>query len=282
MIEKHLIPFFNERATIMEIDVQEFVDRQLEAGHSVKTVKGMVTVLRMIAVYASKQKGCLPPVGWQLNYNAGASHRRTTENVLNVKDYKALVNHVSKHVTCLNLGVLLALTTGMRIGELCALQWQDINVKHGVVDVYKTLERIYLVDGDHRGTQIIINTAKTPASVRQIPLPKQTLSVVKTLCKDANPECYMLTNSSKPTEPRSFRNHFNRMARELGLTGVTFHGLRHSFATRCIESRCDYKTLSTILGHSSVSVTMNYYVHPDNNQKKKCIENMLGHVLPKT
>lgn len=72
MIEKHLIPFFNERATIMEIDVQEFVDRQLEAGHSVKTVKGMVTVLRMIAVYASKQKGCLPPVGWQLNYNAGA------------------------------------------------------------------------------------------------------------------------------------------------------------------------------------------------------------------
>ena len=143
MIEQHLIPFFNERATIMEIDVQEFVDRQLEAGHSVKTVKGMVTMLRMIAVYASKQKGCLPPVGWQLHYNAGAPCRRTTENVLNVKELK-----------------------------------QDINVKHGVVDVYKTL--------------------------------------------------------------------------------------------------------STILGHSSVSVTMNFYVHPDNNQKKKCIENMLGHVLPKT
>ena len=82
MIEKHLIPFFNERATIMEGDVQEFVDRQLEAGHSVKTVKGMVTVLRMIAVYASKQKECLPPVGWQLHYNAGAPCRRTTENVL--------------------------------------------------------------------------------------------------------------------------------------------------------------------------------------------------------
>ena len=104
MIEKHLIPFFNERATIMEIDVQEFVDRQLEAGHSVKTVKGIVTVLRMIAVYASKQKECLPPVGWQLHYNAGAPCRRTTENVLNVKEYKVLVNHVSKHVTCLNLG----------------------------------------------------------------------------------------------------------------------------------------------------------------------------------
>lgn len=143
MIEKHLIPFFNERATIMEIDVQEFVDRQLETGHSVKTVKGMVTVLCMIAVYASKQKECLPPMGWQLHYNAGAPCRRTTENVLNVKELK-----------------------------------RDINVKHGVVDVYKTL--------------------------------------------------------------------------------------------------------STILGHSSVSVTMNFYVHPDNNQKKKCIENMLGHVLPKT
>ena len=84
-----------------------------------------------------------------------------------------------------------------------------------------------------------------------------------------------MSNSPKPIEPRSLRNYFNKLLNELNIPRIKFHGLRHSFATRCIESRCDYKTVSMILGHSSINTTLNLYVHPDKDQKKKCIEKMI-------
>ncbi|MDR2206718.1 MAG: tyrosine-type recombinase/integrase [Flavobacteriaceae bacterium] len=89
-----------------------------------------------------------------------------------------------------------------------------------------------------------------------------------------NPNFFILTNDAKPTEPRTYRNYYKKMMQSLNIPELKFHGLRHSFATRCIESNCDYKTVSVILGHSNISTTLNLYVHPNLEQKKKCIDQM--------
>lgn len=89
----------------------------------------------------------------------------------------------------------------------------------------------------------------------------------------------MLTNSEKPLEPRIYRRYYKLLMERLDMPRIKFHGLRHTFATRCIESQCDYKTVSSILGHSNISTTLNLYVHPDMGQKRKCIDKMMKSVM---
>ena len=100
-----------------------------------------------------------------------------------------------------------------------------------------------------------------------------TLGILRTY-QDNYPQRIVLTNDIKPTEPRTYRSYYEKLLKELDIPKLKFHGLRHSFATRCIESKCDYKTVSVILGHSNISTTLNLYVHPNIEQKKKCINQM--------
>ena len=103
---------------------------------------------------------------------------------------------------------------------------------------------------------------------------KDLLKMLKPIKKVVNNSFFILTNEAKPTEPRTYRNYYKKLMEDLKIPELKFHGLRHSFATRCIESNCDYKTVSVILGHSNISTTLNLYVHPNLEQKKKCIEQM--------
>ena len=103
----------------------------------------------------------------------------------------------------------------------------------------------------------------------------QLIKVLRPIMKIVHADGYVLTNDTKPLEPRLYRNYYNNMIRNHNLPYINFHGLRHSFATRCIESRCDYKTVSMILGHANITTTMNLYVHPGNDQKRKCIDKMM-------
>ena len=96
--------------------------------------------------------------------------------------------------------------------------------------------------------------------------------MLRPLKKIVNGKFHVLTNEEKPTEPRTYRNYYKRMMEQLNIPPLNFHGLRHSFATRCIESNCDYKTVSVILGHSDITTTLNLYVHPNMEQKKRCID----------
>ena len=118
----------------------------------------------------------------------------------------------------------------------------------------------------------IIGTPKTQNSIRDIPMNKELLKMLRPLKKIVNGKFYVLTNEEKPTEPRTYRNYYKRMMEQLNIPPLKFHGLRHSFATRCIESNCDYKTVSVILGHSDITTTLNLYVHPNMEQKKRCID----------
>jgi integrase len=184
------------------------------------------------------------------------------------------MEYVQSHFTFMNLGIYICLCAGLRIGEVCALVWDDIDVESGVINVSKTIQRIYVIEGGEKHTEVIIDTPKSKNSIREIPIARDFLKMIKPFKKVVNGSFYVLTNSDQPTEPRTYRNYYKRLMTQLNMPKVKFHGLRHSFATRCIESKCDYKTVSVLLGHSNISTTLNLYVHPNMEQKKKCVEQM--------
>jgi site-specific recombinase XerD len=126
----------------------------------------------------------------------------------------------------------------------------------------------HIIEDSDRHTELILDSPKTKNSIRDIPMSRDLLKMLKPIKKVVNSSFYVLTNDSKPTEPRTYRNYYKRLMKELKLPELKFHGLRHSFATRCIESNCDYKTVSVILGHSNISTTLNLYVHPNMEQKR--------------
>ena len=269
LLFNHLKPAFAQDRDITEELVQKFVLSKLQQGLSRNSVKDMLMVLKMILKYASKH-GYMP--ARQIDINFPTERRPPQVKTFSRADQKRLMDHIRANFSFMNLGIYICLSAGLRIGELCALTWDDLDTDAGVVRISRTLQRIY--NKDKSSTEVIIGTPKSKNSVREIPLAKELQRLIKPLKKVVNGSFYVLTNSSHPTEPRSYRNHYRRLMQQLGLPQLNFHGLRHSFATRCIESKCDYKTVSVLLGHSSISTTLNLYVHPNLDQKKKCIERM--------
>ena len=269
LLSNHLKPVFAKEQDVTEELVQAFVLGKLQQGLSRNSVKDMLMVLKMVLKYAAKH-GYMP---WrQIDINFPTERRQNEVKTLSRADQRRLMDHIQANFSFMNLGIYICLSAGLRIGELCALTWDDLDTDAGVVRISKTLQRIYMKD---KGcTEVIIGTPKSKNSVREIPLAKELQRFIKPLKKVVNGSFYVLTNSSSPTEPRSYRNHYRRLMQQLDLPLLKFHGLRHSFATRCIESKCDYKTVSVLLGHSGISTTLNLYVHPNLDQKKKCIERM--------
>lgn len=160
----------------------------------------------------------------------------------------------------------------MRIGEICALQWKNVDLTHRTIMVSQTLSRIYNIET--KATEQIIATPKTKSSNREIPIGRELYAALRSIKGNATSAHFVVGNASSPKEPRTYREYFSRLLRRLGIPHIVFHGLRHTFATRCIECMCDYKTVSVILGHSNVATTMNLYVHPNKDQKKRCIDRL--------
>ncbi len=272
ILENHVLPSFGECETLSESLVQEFVLRKLDSGLCVKTVKDILIVLKMVMRFGVKN-GWMNYCEWDIKYPTTESSNEI--EVLTVANHRKILEFVKLNFTFRNLGIYVSLTTGLRIGEICGLKWSDINVVNGTITVRRTIERIYIIDGENKHTELIVNTPKTKNSCREIPMCKELMAIVKPLKKVVNDDFYVLTNDEKPTEPRTYRNYYHRLMRRLGIPRLKYHGLRHSFATRCIESNCDYKTVSVLLGHANITTTLNLYVHPNMEQKKRCISKML-------
>lgn len=272
LIENHLLPSFGEQISVKEIDVQQFVFNKLQEGLSQKTIKDILIVLKMILKFGVKNKLLAYD---QFNVQFPTERKNTKIEVLSRGNQRKIMNYIQGHFTFKNLGIYICLSTGIRIGEICALTWEEINTETGIISIRKTIQRIYIVEGNNRHTELVLDTPKTKNSIREIPMSKDLLKILKPIKKVVNESFYVLTNEAKPTEPRTYRNYYKKLMKELDIPELKFHGLRHSFATRCIESNCDYKTVSVILGHSNISTTLNLYVHPNMEQKKKCIDQML-------
>jgi integrase len=271
LIENHLLPVFGSKCNVEEPEIQTFVFQKLKEGLSQKSVKDILIVLKMVLNFGVKHK-------WlehrQFDIQFPTEHRRVNIEVLSRAHQKKLMDYVQEHFTFRNLGIYICLSAGMRIGEICALTWEDIDIENGIIRIRRTIQRIYMIDASIRKTELILDTPKTKNSIREIPMTRDLLEMLKPIKKIINNNFFVLTNDAKPTEPRTYRSYYKKFMQALDIPHLKFHGLRHSFATRCIESKCDYKTVSVILGHSNISTTLNLYVHPNLEQKKKCIDQM--------
>lgn len=175
-----------------------------------------------------------------------------------------LLSH-TKDSTC--LGILLSYYTGIRIGELCALTWGDIDFEEGILKISKNLQRIKDFGEETSATHIKVQTPKTLTSIRCIPIPEEILAILKRHRKDAN--CYLVEGTKKAwAEARTVQYRFAAILKTCGIEYFKFHMLRHYFASRCIRQSFDMKSLSEILGHASVQITMNLYVHSSMCQKR--------------
>lgn len=272
ILEKHLLPAFANMTQLNEKAVQDFVLEKLNAGLSIKSVKDMLIVLKMVMRFGVKNKW-IDYCQWDIKYPTSKVNKKV--EVLTVAQHKKILEYIKSNFTFRNLGIYISLTTGLRIGEVCGLKWADIDVTNGTITVNRTIERIYLIEGNRKHTQLIVNTPKTQNSCREIPMNRELLTMVKPLMKVLNTDYFLLTNEARPTEPRTYRNYYHQLMKQLDIPRLKYHGLRHSFATRCIESNCDYKTVSVLLGHANITTTLNLYVHPNMEQKKRCISKML-------
>lgn len=271
-VENHLLPYFSNVDEITEKACQAFILQKIGQGLSLKTIKDLIITLKMIQRFGVKY------FGWQyveMDLKYPTQCKSPAIEVLPRECQCKIMKYVREHFTFRNLGILICLSTGMRIGELCALKWKDVDWVEGVIRVSRSLQRIYIIGADgRRTTKVIESTPKTGNSLRVIPLSRELKRMLKPLCKVVNPEYYVLTNEPKATEPRTYREYYRSLMKELGMPRIKFHGLRHSFATRCIESGCDYKTVSVLLGHANISTTLDLYVHPNLDQKRRCIDQM--------
>ncbi len=277
-LHRCLLPVFGQMQEVTGLQVQEYIDGKLSQGISVKTVKDHIIVLKMILRWGANRR-YLPPLPlWELVFPK--EYKDAAVPVLALEHQRKLEKYLGENFSFPNLGLLICLHSGLRIGELCGLKWSDFDMTEKTLSVQRTVERIYDASrpADKAATELVVGFPKTVSSFRRVPLSKVLVQLVKPLLKICNPDFYVISNGLSPYEPRRYRNHFNETCKRLDIPRIRFHGLRHTFATRLIEAKVDVKTVSVLLGHSDITTTMNTYVHPDRDQKENAISAMLKRV----
>lgn len=281
--ENHLIPYFGKRkiGSITETDIQSYISYLHDAGRldntgglTVKTIRDVILVLRLSMEFAYKER-VIPLLNWDLiEYPKELGIKKVVS--LSKDQEQALIQCIYMNLNRKTAGILIALFTGVRIGELCGLQMKDISLTDKTISINKTVQRIY--DKKKGESYLHIGPPKTITSARTIPVPSLLMNIIKKFYTD-NPNHYFLTGKTKPTEPRTYRQFFTRFLKRNGLEKVKFHEIRHTFAVRAIEiPEFDIKSLSEILGHKNVSFTLNVYGSANLQQKVKCM-NLLNDLL---
>lgn len=285
MIELHIGPFFGdmESAKITNAAIEQFVSEKLQRGRldgkgglSPKTVKDLAVLLKHILKYGV-EKQYIPDHGLSV---VGPKVVKPNIEILTHHEQCKLEALIGAEEDLCCFGILLCLYTGLRIGELCALMWSDFDFEKGTLQVCRTIQRVKNTDAkDGAKTKIIIERPKTNASIRLIPLPSFLAAKLQRRRRgqEGTPFDYVLTGSKRYIEPRNYYARYQRILKRCGIGKHTFHALRHTFATRCVECGFDAKSLSEILGHTDVKITLERYVHPSLDLKRGYMEQLKLH-----
>lgn len=267
-IENHIKPFFGDKQLweITSEDVDSFTQILLYKKQlSAKTARNILALFQSAFLYAKKRSG-QQLTDLEIIYPKGP---RKEVRVLSEEEEVKLMHFLANEMDLSKFGVYLALRTGLRIGEVCALRWGDISRKSETLSVCRTVQRVQSPDTkSYVKTELVIGSPKTDSSCRTIPL-MPDLSALCARFDPKDPQAFVLTGTRQCMEPRKLQRRLKEYTEECQIKKVHFHTLRHTFATRCIEAGFDVKTLSEILGHSNISVTLNQYVHPNLEQKRE-------------
>lgn len=259
-IENHIKPHLGglDASALNSLIIEEFShDLLFSENLSVKTVTDILSQLKSILKYVSKQSPDIEQI--EIIYPKDV---KKDMRVLTKEEQKRFVKYLLTDMDDCKFGVLLALMTGLRIGEICALHWYDISINNMTLKVSSTMQRLRNIgEKQNRKTKIIISEPKSNNSSRIIPLTESLIEICKRKAV-SDPTAFVLTGRKDAfVEPRTLQYRFAKYAKDCGLDGVHFHVLRHTFATRCVEVGFEIKSLSEILGHASPKITLERYVH---------------------
>ena len=272
-IEKYVVSTLGEMQLdeLSPIVLQQFTIDLCEKGLSANTINGILSVLK-----SSLKRAVMLGVADKEFTSAivRPKYRQKQIECFSLFEQRKIEKYVFKSKNKKLFGLVLCLYSGLRIGELLALTWDDVDLKKGVITVSKSCH-----DSWQNGKYFkIIDTPKTESSFRVIPIPKQLLPKLKDLKKATNKSYVVVGKSEFGSQIRSYQKTFELLLKRLGITHKGFHSLRHTFATRALECGMDVKTLSELLGHKNPTVTLTKYAHSMLEHKTDMM-NKLGKLL---
>ena len=265
-VEKYLYPKFADQDITQIKDYNDFIEK-LTDTLAPKTVRDIITKLKEIINFYEEEHNT------KLNIKKMSLPKMNKKEIqiLSNKEKQKLEKYCIQQNDLKSLGILICLNTGLRVGEVCALRWENVDFETRRIHVEKTIERIY--SKEENKTIVIIDTPKSITSVRTIPINSKLYNILKQIRGKSKKTDFVLTGSSEHyVEPRNYQYHFKEILKRSKVKKYKFHTLRHTFATNCIEAGMDIKSLSEILGHADVSITLNIYVHSSDKAKRKYLE----------
>ena len=270
MINQYILPYFKD---IKMIDLQKY-DFNLfviELMNNLKptSIKNVISLLKSILYYSTKKYG----YKFDFDFVVIPKIHKKELRVLTPKEKIKLEKYCLKHNTLKHIGIIICLNTGLRIGEICALKWDCIDLEKRILKVRFTMQRIY--NKIEKNSIIKIDIPKSEKSIRTIPISTKLYNILKPLKKQYSKNSFFLTGlNTNYTEPRTYQRMFNKCMKECKIKDIHFHGLRHSFASDCINIGMDTKSLSEILGHNNIKTTLETYVHSSFSSKKRYLEKL--------
>ena len=271
IIRNHILPDLGTKylTDMTTHQLNDFVYEKLQSGRlcgtgglSARFVQDIMRVYHSIEQYAVQE------------YHIQGTHftmpkaEKKQLDVLSSEERKKLEQYLLQTGLTIDLAILLCLFTGLRVGELCGLQWSDIDFENGTLSVKRTVQRVYR----NGCSEVLIGSPKSRTSVRTIPVPSFLLTLLEK--KKRQDFLYLITGKSKPAEPRTMQYRFQKILKLCGIRKVPFHLLRHTYATDCIAHGFDAKTLSELLGHADASITLNRYVHSSMQMKQEYVKRL--------
>lgn len=279
MIDVHIAPYLGDIpvSKLSSAIINSYLNKKLDNGRvdgkgglSPSYVNTMMLIIKSAIRFAVNEQMCSPlktPI-------CKPSLNKPEITILSRAEQSKLERYAVENPDTTALGVLISLYAGLRIGEICALKWSDIDFASRVIHVRSTVSR---VRADNSGcdakTQLIIDKPKTKASLRDIPISDYLLKTLMAARKKAISP-YVVSESADFLSPRTYEYRYHRLLSKCGIKAINYHALRHTFATRCIEVGMDVKTLSEILGHTDVSITLNTYMHSSMELKRLQLEKL--------
>ena len=278
-LHKYLLPVLG-KALVASLD-ESFLEQSMQqiitpadAAHKPlgnSSARECLSMLRRICKYAAHLR-LIRPMALEVALPKTVDK---TSVPLSPAEQKQLHKYIQENPTPRKIGLLLGVELGLRIGEICGLQWGDFDLKLGTLKIERTVCRISCGNGH---TKVVIQTPKTRTSRREIPIPKYLLMMLKKLRGSASNATWFLSSSeSKPTEPRCYRKSIRAYLKQAAVRQVRPHALRHTFATTCLQAGCDVKTLSELLGHANANITLQRYVHSDLTRKRREMNRIFSH-----
>ena len=272
--EKWIIPYLNQikLKTLTAEKVQQFINHLTDNGLSAGSVRN---VYRTLSAALKKAE-----IYGYLQHNPNTEiilpeNKPKIAKTLSLDNQKKLENAAKQETNGLGLVILLALYAGLRIGEICALAWDDVDFEKMTLSVSKTRQRIQHPESVTEKTKTCVTTgrAKSNSSERIIPLPTFLLTCLQEQ-KNNSTSNYIFTYKDRLLEPRLLQYRFKKLLKVAEIEPINFHALRHTFATRCMEKCIDIKTISELLGHSSAKITLDLYGHSRFEQKQIAMNNL--------